>query len=110
MLARHGTAFMLATAALSTMALAPTVACQPMLQQQVGVVYRVDSPALGQVDGFELLAPDGRIIVFDTTELRFRPEFPAAHLSEHQILSDPIEVTYRTEGDRLVVTQLDDAG
>jgi hypothetical protein len=108
--ARRGSAFMLATVALTSVVLATAVACQPVLQQQVGVVYRVDSPALGQVDGFELLAPDGRILVFDTTELRFQPEFPAAHLSEHQVLSDPIEVTYRIEGDRLVVTQLDDAG
>ena len=61
------------------------------------------------MDGFELLTTAGDIVTFDTSELRFRPEFPAAHLSEHQVLGDPIEVTYRTEGDRLVVTQLDDA-
>ena len=98
-----------AALALVALALASAVACQPTLEQQVGIVYGVDSPALGQVDSFELLAPDGRILTFDTTELRFRPEFPAAHLSEHQILSDPIEVTYRTDGDRRIVTQLDDA-
>jgi hypothetical protein len=62
------------------------------------------------VESFKLLAPDGRILTFDTTELRFQPGFPAAHLSEHQVLSDPIAVTYKTDGDRLLVTQLDDAG
>jgi hypothetical protein len=83
--------------------------CQPTLEQQVGIVYSVDSPALGRVDSFELLTRDGRVLRFETAELRFRPEFPASHLSEHQILGDPIEVTYRRDADRLVVTQLDDA-
>lgn len=82
--------------------------CQPALQQEVGIVYSVDSPALGRVDSFELLTPQGEILSFDTTSLRFRAEFPAAHLSEHQILGDPIEVTFRTEGERRVVTRLDD--
>ena len=95
---------------LAAMALVSMAACEPTLEQRVGIVYSVDSPALGQVDSFELLAPDGRFLTFDTTELRFRAGVPAAHLSEHQVLSDPIEVTYRTEGDRLIVTQLDDAG
>ena len=104
-MALHG----MAALAAGVLALASFAACQPTLEQQVGIVYSVDSPALGQVDSFELLAPDGRILTFDTTDLRFRPEFPAAHLSEHQILGDPIEVTYRTDGDRLIVTQLDDA-
>jgi hypothetical protein len=85
------------------------VGCQPTLEQQVGIVYSVDSPSLGRVDSFELLTIAGDILTFDTSQVRFQPSFPAAHLSEHQVLGDPIEVTYRTEGDRLVVTQLDDA-
>jgi len=98
-----------ASLVLAVLALGSVAACEPTLEQQVGIVYSVDSPALGQVDSFELLALDGRILTFDTTTLRFRPEFPAAHLSEHQILGDAIEVTYRTDGDRLIVMQLDDA-
>jgi hypothetical protein len=98
-----------ASLVLAAVALGAVAACEPTLEQQIGIVYSVDSPALGRVDSFELLAPDGRILTFDTTGLRFRPEFPAAHLSEHQILGDRIEVTYRTDGDRLIVTQLDDA-
>ena len=84
------------------------VACQPTLQQETGIVLSVDSPSLGQVDGFELLTGDGEIVTFDTSELRFRQEFPAPHLSEHQMLGDRIVVTYKTEGARLLVTQLDD--
>ena len=106
--ARSSAGHVSAALAAAALAVASIAACQPTLEQQVGIVYSVDSPALGQVDGFELLGRTADILTFDTTELRFRPEFPAAHLSEHQVLSDPIEVTYRTEGDRLVVTQLDD--
>ena len=85
-----------------------TMACEPTLQQESGMVLRVDSPGLGRVDSFELLTPDGEILVFDTSSLEFRPEFPAPHLAEHQVLGDQIVVTYRRDGDRLVVTQLDD--
>jgi hypothetical protein len=84
--------------------------CEPTLQQATGVVIDIDSPALGRVDGFELLTTDGERLQFDTTELEFRSEFPAAHLAEHRVLGDHIEVTYKTEGDRRLVTQLDDAG
>ena len=87
---------------------AAAVACAPTLQQQTGVVIEVDSSALGRVDSFRLLTPDGDILVFDTTEMEFRAEFPASHLNEHKVLGDRIEVTYKEDGERLVVTQLDD--
>jgi hypothetical protein len=77
--------------------------------QETGVVVSLDSPALGQVDGFELLTQEGTILAFDTTELEFDPDFPASHVAEHQVLGDPVRVTYRADGDRLVVTQLEDA-
>jgi hypothetical protein len=82
--------------------------CEPTLHQARGIVLSVDSPALGRVDRFELLTSDGEHLVFDTSSLPFRQEFPAAHLSEHRILGDRIVVTYKREDDRLVVTQLDD--
>ena len=85
------------------------IACEPTLQRETGVVVNVDSPALGQVDSFELLNRDGERLRFDVSDLEFRAEFPAPHLSEHMVLSDPITVTYKQDGDRLVVTQLDDA-
>ncbi len=73
-----------------------------------GIVVSVESPALGRVDRFELLTPDGRTLAFDTTELEFDSDFPLAHVAEHQLLSDPITVTYHNDGNRLVVTKLDD--
>ena len=83
-------------------------ACAPTLDQATGIVLSVDSPAIGQVDGFELLADDERL-TFDTSTLEFREAFPAAHIADHMRISEPIRVTYRRDGDRLVVTQLDDA-
>ena len=85
------------------------VACEPTLQQETGIVLRIDSPQLGRVDSFDLLNLDGETVTFDTSELEFRSEFPAPHLAEHQILGDHIVVTYKHDGQRLVVTQLDDA-
>jgi hypothetical protein len=84
------------------------VACEPTLQQQTGIVVGVDSPALGRVDSFELLTLEGETFDFDTGELEFRTEFPAPHLTEHQVIGDLILVTYKQDGERLVVTQLDD--
>lgn len=100
---------LVAAAIIALAAVMTVVACEPTLEQATGIVTSVDSPALGRVDGFELLTPDGERLRFDTRELTFRPEFPAAHIGEHQRLSEPIEVTYRRDGDRLLVTSLDDA-
>ena len=83
-------------------------ACEPTLQQQTGIVVGVESPGLGRVDSFELITLEGETLVFDTSELQFRSEFPAPHLAEHKIIGDQIVVTYKTDGDRLIVTQLDD--
>lgn len=85
------------------------VACQPTLQRSTGIVLSIDSPALGRVDSFELLDTEGERLLFDTSELKFRAEFPAPHLAEHQVLGDRIVVTYKLDGERRVVTQLDDA-
>ncbi len=90
------------------LASAVVVACEPTLQQETGVVIEVDSPALGRVDSFVLLTGEGERLTFDTSELEFRSEFPAPHLNEHRVIGDRIEVTYKTEGERRVVTQLDD--
>ncbi|MEX1295086.1 MAG: hypothetical protein AB1Z67_02835 [Candidatus Limnocylindrales bacterium] len=93
---------------LSLVCAATVLACEPTLQQESGVVLEIDSPSLGRVDSFVLLTREGERLTFDTTELDFRPEFPAPHLAEHRVIGDTIVVTYKTDGDRLVVTQLDD--
>ena len=95
-------------AALVPLVLLATIACQPTLQQLSGIVIEVDSPSLGRVDSFVLLTSDGERLTFDTSELAFRAEFPAPHLSEHQIVGDRIVVTYKQDDGRRIVTQLDD--
>ena len=86
------------------------VACGQPLESAAGLVIDVDSPKLGQVDSFELRTADGEILTFDTTELAFRREFPAAHLGEHMRMAQAVRVTYRRDGDRLVVVRLADEG
>jgi hypothetical protein len=87
---------------------AAVIGCEPTLQQETGVVIHVEAPSLGRVDSFELLTSTGERLIFDTTELEFRPEFPAPHLAEHRIIGDDIVVTYKADGERLIATQLDD--
>ncbi len=94
---------------LAVMAAMVVTACQPTLEQATGIVLNIDSPMLGRVDGFELLDADGDRLTFDTSELKFQSDFPASHLAEHQVLGERIEVTYQRDGERLLVTQLDDA-
>ena len=98
----------LRAALLALVAVFVVVACEPTLLQETGVVLDIDSPALGRVDSFELLNTDGERLIFDTSGLEFRAEFPVSHLSEHRLLGDQIVVTYKEDGDRLVATQLDD--
>ena len=99
----------LLTLVATPLVLIATIACEPTLQQETGIVIDVDSPALGRVDGFELATLEGQTLDFDTTELEFRSEFPPSHLAEHRLLADHITVTYKLDDGRLVVTQLDDA-
>jgi hypothetical protein len=98
----------LRVAAVLFVALLVVVACEPTLEQATGIVTSVDTPAFGRVDAFELRTRDGETLRFDTTELEFRAEFAAPHLSEHQRLSDAIAVTFRCDGGRLIVTRLTD--
>ena len=86
------------------------VGCGQPLESEAGLVVSVDSPSLGQVDAFELRTDDGEVLTFDTTEMEFRPEFPAAHVAEHQRMAEPLRVTYRRDGERLLVIRLADEG
>jgi hypothetical protein len=105
----RGPARRLIGAILAAVVLLPiALGCEPTLRQETGIVVEVESPALGRVDSFRLLTTGGQVLTFDTSSLAFRPEFPAAHLIEHQVIGDLIVVTYRQDGQRLVVTQLDD--
>ena len=82
--------------------------CGAALESEVGLVVAVDSPSIGRADGFQLRTEDGEMLTFDTTDLEFRQEFPAAHLVEHQRTAERVRVTYRRDGDRRVVVRLAD--
>ena len=84
------------------------VACGQPLESEAGLVVTVDSPSIGRVDGFELRTDDGEILTFDTTEMEFQPEFPPAHVAEHQRMAEPLRVTFRRDGDRRIVVRLAD--
>ena len=103
---RSGLARLLLVAMLVTTA----VACGQPLDSAAGLVVSVDSPSLGRVDSFELRTEDGDILTFDTTDLEFRRDFPAAHLGEHMRLAQAVRVTYRRDGERRVVVRLADEG
>ena len=103
---RAGLARLLAAAVLA----GTVLACVQPLESAAGIVVAVDSPSLGRVDTFELRTVDGEILAFDTTDLAFRRDFPAAHLSDHMRLAEAVRVTYRRDGERLVAVRLDDEG
>ena len=100
----RGLAALLASGVLA----AVITACGQPLQSVAGLVVEVDSPSLGRVDSFDLRTVDGEILTFDTNQLEFRSEFPAAHLGEHMRMAEPVRVTYRVEDGRLVVVRLAD--
>lgn len=75
----------------------------------IGVVVAVDSPSLGQVNGFALQTPDGSAYDFTMGPLENATEFSPSHLSEHMATSSPIRVFYRLVNGSPVVYRLEDA-
>jgi hypothetical protein len=72
----------------------------------------VVSPSIQQVDSFSLRTDDGRELSFVTA-----PEFnkgaahamTPGHMRQHMALADPVLVTYREEGGKLVALSATDA-
>jgi hypothetical protein len=75
----------------------------------IGVVIAVDSPSLGQVNGFALQTTDGSAFDFFMGTLENPSDFSPGHLTEHMATSSPIRVFYRIEGGKPVVYRLEDA-
>lgn len=74
-----------------------------------GIVTSIDSSG-GQVTGFTLRTQTGQTIAFVIGTLETDgAAFPAAHLTEHAVTSQPIAVAYRVEGGRNVVHRMVDA-
>lgn len=85
--------------------------CGSSEQQAAGIVIGIDTLGVGRVQGFTLRTQDG-------AELDFTIEggtdmsggaWPPDHLQEHRATATGVAVVYRTDGDRRIVTRLDDA-
>jgi hypothetical protein len=76
------------------------------------VLVDVQSPSLQQVDSFVVRTDDGRELEFTPA-----PNFNAGvehamspgHMRQHMALADPVAVTFRDEGGRLVALSATDA-
>lgn len=76
-----------------------------------GLIVDVVSTSPADVQSFTLRTSTGEVLRFSIGQLDLaQGGFPPAHLREHQALTEPIRVTYRQEGDRLVAVRLEDAG
>jgi len=77
-----------------------------------GVLLDVVSPSIQQVDSFTLRTDDGRELSFHTA-----PDFnrgvahvmTPGHMRQHMALADPVVVTYREDGDKLIALSATDA-
>ena len=77
-----------------------------------GVLLDVVSPSIQQVDSFTLRTDDGRELSFLTA-----PDFnrgvahvmTPGHMRQHMALADPVVVTYREDGGKLVALSATDA-
>ncbi|MCI0347454.1 MAG: hypothetical protein L0221_18755 [Chloroflexi bacterium] len=93
-------------------------ACQPTISPSapiappgspiVGVVTNVVSGGLNEVSSFELRTDEGTTYAFEIGDLENAAEFPPGHLREHMATSSPVRVTFEVNGDRLLVTRLEE--
>lgn len=74
------------------------------------MITHVDASGLSAVAGFTLRTADGRVLDLAIGTLENGAEFPPGHLAEHQATAEPVRVSFRVEGSRLVVYRIDDAG
>jgi hypothetical protein len=78
-------------------------------EQVAGLVRTiVPRPPLG-VASFDLLTGDGRLLTFEVGPLDTATGFDAGHLVVHRATQQPVVVTYRRDGNRLVAIRLADA-
>jgi hypothetical protein len=81
----------------------------PGTQEIVGIVTSVEGSSPAQVSRFTLRTDAGQALAFDIGPLQIGGDtFPAGHLREHQATAQPVRVTYRDDGSRLVAVRLQD--
>jgi hypothetical protein len=81
----------------------------PVDRTETGWITEVDDRSLTEVASFTLRTADGRLLDFAVGRLTIdATSFPAGHLREHRLLSEPVVVTYREEGGARVAVRLQD--
>ena len=73
-----------------------------------GTVTNVESRSLLEFESITIASESGVVLDFHAGGRRFE-EFTPAHVREHMVLGDPVEVTYRESGDTLLIVSLRDA-
>ena len=73
-----------------------------------GMVTSVEARSLLEFESITVAGESGVVLDFHAGGRQFG-EFTPAHVREHMLLGDPVEVTYRQSGDVLLIVSLQDA-
>lgn len=87
------------------------IGCGSSEQHAAGIVIDIDTLGVGRVQGFTLRTRDGAELDFaiDGGTDMAGGGWPPDHLQEHRATATGVAVVYRTDGERRIVTRLDDA-
>jgi hypothetical protein len=83
------------------------------LQSIHGVLVAVDSSSIQRVNSFTLRGDDGRELTFSVApdfnqSAASGPPMTPGHMRQHMALAEPVTVSYREEGGRLVALSATD--
>ncbi|NNF63976.1 MAG: hypothetical protein HKN07_06920 [Acidimicrobiia bacterium] len=94
---------------LAALALAALLAvgCSGGLESVRGTLIEVDGDLVA-VKSFTIRSTGGETLMFEPSDGLLFGTGPLTHLSDHLRSGEPIDVTYKTEGDRLIATAVAD--
>ncbi len=78
------------------------------LSSFTGTVTSFEAESLLELESITVVNESGEVLEFFADGRRLE-EFTPAHVREHMVLGDPVEVTYRESGGRLLIVSLRDA-
>ena len=85
------------------------VGCSGGLESVRGTITEVDGDLVA-VKSFTIRSTGGETLVFEPAEGLLFGSGPLTHLSDHLRSGEPIDVTYKTENNRLIATAVRDGG
>lgn len=83
------------------------VGCSGGLESVRGTITEVDGDLVA-VKSFTIRSTGGETLVFEPAEGLLFGTGPLTHLSDHLRSGEPVDVTYKTEGNRLIATEVAD--